>query len=310
MYLGVDIGGTKILAGLVSAQGQVVSTVKIKTDAQEPYERLVGQIKDSISVLLRKESVSIGDIKGIGIGVPGLVKPEDGMVVFAPNLGWRNVPLKAIFQDALQTTVVITNDVNAGIIGETWKGSGRGRKDVVGIFVGTGVGGAVIVDGRIWLGTHKLAGEVGHMILNPEGPKCSCGNNGCLEAYVGKVNITKNLIAAGIDVPGGSIVKSSYLASAIKDKNPIVKKELKRVSSYLAVGISNLTALLNPELVILGGGVVEACSEYILPKIKKKVKEISYNKAAIMTAKLGDHAGIIGAAKIALDVAANTGYSR
>lgn len=290
-YLALDIGGTKILGAIISDK-KIIAKEKIKTNASQNQEEVYERIKGVIQTLLKTSP----KIAGIGIGVPGRVD-SSGEITFSPNLPFVNFSLKAKLQEDFGIKkVVIDNDVNVGMLGEHWLGAGAGYKNALGIFVGTGIGGALILNNKLIRGIHNIAGEIGHMKLTFDGPKCSCGEQGCLEAYSSKLAMQKFMEEKGMKFD--SILKSSTLKSGLLEQNKIVKEAVKRSGYYLGEAIGSLINCLDPEVVVIGGGVVEAIGELLLKKIEPVANKRALVKPSIKLSKLGDDAGLFGAIKL------------
>lgn len=312
--IGVDMGGTKILSAVVDAEGQILATAKVPTQAKDDTSVVIDRIADSIRESFQKSEVPIDSIKAVGIGAPGPLDPETGVVIFAPNLGWKNVPLKAELETRIRIPTFVDNDVNVGTLGEHTYGAGRGVQNLVGIFVGTGIGGGIIMNGELFHGASKTAGEIGHIIVQAGGPKCGCGNRGCLEALASRTAMTKQLRNAIMKKGKKSVIKkltdgdleqirSGTLAKALRSQDKLTLKVFKQTSKYLGVGIGSIVNFLNPEMIVLGGGVVEALDEDFIKSIRKASKKYALpdtlNGVQIVRAELGDDAGVLGAAALA-----------
>ncbi|MDD5194648.1 MAG: ROK family protein [Candidatus Omnitrophica bacterium] len=309
LFLGIDVGGTKIAAGIVDANGKIIAREKCPTPSGHAKEVLSCLFK-LIKKILRENNKARG-ICGIGIGIPGIVDGQNGKILITPNIPLSGYSIAKILKSRFNLPVAAGNDVNLGVLGEKWMGSGKGAKNIVGIFPGTGVGGGIIINEKIY-DWQAGAAELGHMIIEIDGPKCSCGNKGCLEAIVGRWAIERDIRKAVkkgkktiIEKLAGkklSMIKSKLLKKALKKKDPLVTGIMKRVAKALGVACINLRHILNPDVIILGGGVMEACGFFLLPKIKKFVEaDKFFNKAKIRRlkiaeSKLGDDAIIIGAA--------------
>ena len=311
--IGIDLGGTKILAATVGPEGRITGRAKLPTGAKGPRDvmkRMVACAREA----LKKGGLGMGDIRGVGIGAPGPLDPDNGVVLFAPNLpGWKDVPVKAVIEKSLKKPVFLDNDVNVGTLGEHVLGVGRGVRDLVGIFVGTGIGGGVIMDGRLHRGLNKTAGEIGHMIVEIGGPRCGCGNRGCLEAIASRSAISRDIAAAiGKGKKSKQIkrrlsdpasIKSSDISRALKQGDRDVEKIVKRAAVALGIAAVNIIHILNPEMIVLGGGVVEAFGDHILPPVRKIVKKkalpFTGNRVQIVPAELGDDASVLGASVLA-----------
>lgn len=312
--VGVDMGGTKILSAVIDVDGNILGTAKVPTKADEGTSIVIDRIADAIQKAIGKSGVNHASIAAVGIGAPGPLDPETGVVIFAPNLGWRDVPLKAELEARVGIPTFVDNDVNVGTLGEHAFGAGKGVQNVVGIFVGTGIGGGIILQGELFHGASKTAGEIGHIIVKADGPKCGCGVRGCLEALASRTAMTKQLQKA-IEKKGKksviskltdgdlSAIRSGVLAKAIRSKDKLTLKVFKKATKYLGVGIGSIVNFLNPEMIILGGGVVEALDDTFLDNIRAAAEKYALpntlDGVQIVRAKLGDNSGILGAAALA-----------
>ena len=312
--IGVDMGGTKILSAVVNASGNILATAKIPTQAKDDTAIVIDRISDCIKEAFQKSDVDADTIRAIGIGAPGPLDPETGVVIFAPNLGWKDVPLKTELEERIGIPTFVDNDVNVGTLGEHTYGAGRGVQNLVGIFVGTGIGGGIILNGELFHGASKTAGEIGHIIVREGGPKCGCGNRGCLEALASRTAMTKQLRNAIMNkgkksvikkLTGGDLeqIRSGTLAKALRSKDKLTLKIFKETTKYLGVGIGSIVNFLNPEMIVLGGGVVEALDEDFIKSIRKASKKYALpdtlKGVQIVRAELGDDAGVLGAAALA-----------
>ncbi len=319
--IGVDMGGTKILSAVIDVEGNILGTAKVPTKADEGTSVVIDRIADSIQKAIGKSGVNESTIEAVGIGAPGPLDPETGIVIFAPNLGWRDVPLKAELEARVGIPTFVDNDVNVGTLGEHAFGAGKGVQNVVGIFVGTGIGGGIILQGELFHGASKTAGEIGHIIVKAGGPRCGCGTRGCLEALASRTAMTKQFQKA-IEKKGKksviskltdgdlSAIRSGVLAKAIRSNDKLTLKVFKKVTKYLGVGIGSIVNFLNPEMIILGGGVVEALDDTFLDNIRAAAEKYALpntlDGVQIVRAKLGDNSGILGAAALARQRAAAT----
>ncbi|MBU0630842.1 MAG: ROK family protein [Candidatus Margulisbacteria bacterium] len=290
MFIGVDLGGTKIAAALVSATGKIVTDVNIPTEASKGKTHVLGAINKAIRHLIQ---TSPEPVKAIGLGVPGPILYEKGIVIGPPNLpGWKQVNLKKILEKEFSRPVFIDNDANCAALAEARFGAGVGRRHFIYITVSTGIGGGIIINGQLYRGANGSAGEFGHMIIDSQGFTCGCGNVGCFEAMASGTAVRKR---AGMD--GASV----ELAARQGDKKALAV--INETAHYLAIGISNLVNIFNPELVILGGGVSKM-RELLLNPVRKEFKKYALYLPAksvkIVRAKLGTNAGILGAAALCL----------
>ncbi len=311
--VGVDMGGTNVVAAIVDSENQVLSRKKISTDAEDGAEVTISRIADAVREAIGKAAIQPEEVRAVGIGAPGPLDPETGVVIFAPNLKWNNVPLGGTLGQNLGIPVFVENDVNVGTLGEYELGAGRGARYVVGMFVGTGIGGGIILDGELYHGPSKVAGEVGHIIIKVGGARCGCGNRGCLEALASRTAIQRELekrlkrgektLLAELTNGGKKRIKSGMLAKAVATGDEVTLRVLKRATKYLGIGVASIINFMNPEVVILGGGVIEALEDYYMPRVQKVVEKYampqSMSGVRIVSAQLGDDAGILGAAVLA-----------
>ena len=312
--VGVDMGGTKILAAVIDAEGEIVQQAKRATKPKKGPDAVIKRITRCIQVAIDGAELNPSQIRAIGIGSPGPLDPETGIIIFAPNLGWSNVPLKAKLEANLSIPTFVDNDVNAGTLGEYAFGAGQGVKSLVGIFVGTGIGGGIILNGKLYHGVNKTAGEVGHMIVEAKGPRCGCGNFGCLEAVASRTAITRDLQKAILkkgkqskltELNGGNLdlIRSKAIARAVKHGDKPTIKVVQRAAKYLGISVASIVHFLNPEMVVLGGGVIEAMGDSLLDPIRHAAAEYALpttmDGVQIVAATLGDNAGVIGASVLA-----------
>ncbi|MFH0792521.1 MAG: ROK family protein [bacterium] len=314
-FVGVDVGGTKILAALVDETGKITLRNKKKTRADRGGEQVLGRIYAAIDELIAQSGCFPHDIKAIGLGVPGPLDPRTGVIAVAPNLGWRNMPLKSLLEEKYSRPTFVDNDVNVGTWAEYKLGSGVGAQYLIGMFIGTGIGGGLVFDGKMFYGKSHGAGELGHIVLREKGPKCACGNKGCFEALASRTAIARDiekelkkgkksvLVTKGVEAAVD--MKSRVLAEAYSSGDPLTRKIMDRAARYIGLSIAGLTNLLSPDVVVLGGGLVEAMQASYLDKIRAVVKKHafapSYKALKIRPAMLGDDAGVLGAALIALE---------
>jgi len=312
--VGIDMGGTKILASVIDNSGRILSREKTATIATQGTQAIIDRISDLVDSVIQTAEIEKQKISAIGIGAPGPIKSEEGVVVFAPNLGWHNVYLKQSLEHKTGLPTYLDNDVNVGTLGEYAFGAGRGKKNIVGIFVGTGIGGGIIIDGKLFYGSSSTAGEIGHTIIKVGGPKCGCGNRGCLEAIASRTAITKQLRRRILIQKEESIlpklngnqldtIKSGSIARAFRKGDKPTIKVIKKATKYIGISIASTVNFLNPETIILGGGLIEALGEEVIKRIHHFAKKYAIQHAMsgveITTAQLGDDAGIIGAAVLA-----------
>ena len=308
-FIGIDLGGTNIKAGVVTREGRILGEAQAKTDAYRPQDEVIADIAAAAKAALKESGLDIGEVKSIGVGSPGAIDDENGVVIFAGNLNWVNVPLKAKLEDALGIPAFVSNDANVAAYAEYLFGAGKGRKSIYLITLGTGVGGGYVLDGKIQSGFHGVGMEIGHMILFPEGRLCTCGNRGCLESYAsatGLINMGKEAMAAE---PGGAIAKmaegqtenitAKLIIDLAKGGDEMALKIFNDYARYLAYAVINIINFSDPEVIIFGGGVSKA-GDFLIDAIKNEVPPRVFCKQApfseILLSKMGNEAGIIGAA--------------
>ncbi len=312
-YIGLDIGGTKIAGALVSAAGQILTRTKTSTPKRVKSKDIYACVTDAIDELIQTGGIKPAYIKGIGVGVPGIVDTRNHHILAAPNIALTGFPLSASLKQKFHMRVMMTNDVNAGLLGEAWLGAAKGLAHVVGIFPGTGVGGAVIINGKLLLGAQGAATELGHVIVSLEGPLCHCGNRGCLESLTSRWAIERDIrlavkaghrsIIAQLNDGRLDMIKSRILKEALIKNDAVVKSVIAKAAVVLGKTAISLNHTFNPQAIIFGGGVIKACGDFILPIIVKEVKADpffkKFNTCRILPSKLGDDAVILGAARLA-----------
>src|SRR5262252_9471603 len=312
--IGVDLGGTKILAGLFDHSLENLSAAKVSTKSQRGVEAVIERIDRCVRDAVDEADLSLKQVAGVGIGAPGAVDFDSGTVIFAPNMeSWKDVTLKKDLEKQLGIPVFVENDANIAVLGVHVAELKAKPKSVVGIFVGTGIGGGLVVNGELYSGFNHTAGEIGHMVIDVNGPKCGCGNRGCFEALASRTAIFQR-IKAGIKdgektLPtemlgdGFEDLRSGDLRKAIRRGDKFVSKIVEQVAEYVGIGVSNLVNILGPEVVVLGGGVMEALADEMLSTVSKTAKDHAMpgtlKGVEIIASKLGDNAGITGAAVLA-----------
>ncbi len=314
IYLGMDLGGSNISAALMDASGKIIRYEKTLTLADEGKKKLIQRIVMMGRKIQHDAGISRKEIKGIGMGVPGVLDLAQGVVKYSPNLpGWRNVPLKKELEEALDLKVVLDNDANAAAFGEKWLGAGKDKQHVVVYTLGTGVGGGIIIGGQLVHGSCDGAGEMGHTTIVPDGPQCVCGNHGCLETLVSGTGIARRareLIKAGrksilLRMCDGNLsgltAKLVFLGARKGDK--LANEVVEQTGVYLGIAVANMINLLNPELIIIGGGVSVA-GDMLLRVIRQEAKKRAFKElyrcTKIVKATLSDRAGVFGAVGIAI----------
>lgn len=305
---GVDIGGTTVKMGLLETTGEILDKWEIITKTEDEGQAILPDIAASILAKTKERGIHKEDIVGIGVGVPAPVT-EDGIVNGSANLGWTYKEVKRELEELTGIPSVIGNDANVAALGEMWKGGGSGEKNMVMITLGTGVGGGVIVNGKVITGEHGAGGEVGHICVNYDEPDtCGCGNHGCLEQYASATGIVR-LAKKKLETESRetALYKESVSAKdvfdAVKAGDQVAIEIAEEFGTYLASGLVNLAVIADPAVFVIGGGVSKA-GEILLPFIQKPYIEkafFSNKKIRFTLATLGNDAGIYGAAKLVLD---------
>ncbi len=301
-YVGVDVGGTKISAALADHKGKILSRDKTATPRGAKPKQILKVITGVIKSVVAQRGLRLKDIRGVGLGAPGIIDPEGRRVVSAPNISLSGYPLAGKLEKLLGLKVRLGNDVNLGVLGEQWLGGAKGARNLVGIFPGTGVGGGVIVDGTLLLGAHGAAAELGHLIVDPAGPLCGCGNRGCLEAFSSRTAIEREIHRARGE-RDKSRIKSKVLAKGLKRKDRIITRALRRASEHLGSACVSLRHAFDPELFLFGGGLIEACGGFILPIVQRALDRDPFFKRVgrcrAVASQLGDDAVLLGAVALA-----------
>ncbi len=311
-YIGIDIGGTKIAGALMTPAGRIINRVKTATPRQVKAKDIYACIVDSIDELVHASGVLFKNIQGIGLGVPGIVDTRRHHILAAPNINLTGFPLGVRLKHKFRMPVAITNDVNAGLLGEVWLGAAKGLTHVAGVFPGTGVGGAVISDGKLFLGAQGAATEFGHMIIDVNGPLCHCGNHGCLEALSSRWAIERDiraLVKSGrksavsrLNKGKIAVIKSRILKEALQKKDPVVKRVLTRAAINLGKAAVSLNHIFNPQAIVFGGGLIKACGHFMLPIVEGAVHADpffkTFNSCRILKSALGDDAVPLGAVRL------------
>lgn len=312
MYIGVDLGGTNIKYGQVSAQGELRELRSKPTQSHEGPERVIQRIGDCIEELLG-ENDDPNQVRGIGIGTPGPLDFSSGIVYEAPNLnGWKNIPLRDHIQNRFQLPTIIENDANVAVFGEWMSGSGQGSRNMLGITLGTGVGGGIIIDGQLYRGTNGTAGEFGHMTLFPNGLLCGCGNHGCLEMYASGsalVRLAREAIETDSTtmltkmIEGDVTRLTAHLVHiAMQNGDALATHLIHTLAENLGIAIASLINVFNPEIISLSGGVANAGEDLFGPLrdvVKKRAFQRPVEHVRIVQAQLVGEAGVIGAAGLA-----------
>ena len=310
----LDVGGTKVLGAIFNEKREIVYRLKKKSkekgDSSQNVEKVIVSV---VEEMLKESGIDKKQVKAISSCAPGVIDQAKGIVLFTPNLPWRNYDIKKSMEDKFGIPFFIGNDVNLGVLGEWKYGVARGYKNVVGFFLGTGMGGGLILDGKLFTGHKFKAAEYGHMILDPEGPLCNCGQRGCLEAFSSKQGMSSYIrqqVSRGResmmadDVTDG-VFRSKSLKKALAANDPVAVEAVDRACHYLAVATGNMINTISPDIVVYGGGVFEAVGDLLLKKVLAEVDRYCMPSirptVEIKNASLGDDSVIYGALALVED---------
>ena len=311
-YAGIDLGGTYIKGGIVSSDGELIIKDKIPTGTHRPYVEIINDMAELVNSLAGRAGVTV---EAVGIGSPGTVDSKNGVIVYSNNFGWKNIPLGERIGDILKIPVFITNDANAAALGESYMGAGKDYNSIVLVTLGTGVGGGIVLDGKLYEGGRSAGAELGHTLIRLNGEKCTCGRRGCLEAYASATALINHTKAAMKKHPESDMWRiCGGVADNVDGKTPFdamhsgdktAKKVVKDYIRYLGEGITNFCNVFRPDAVLLGGGVC-AQGATLLKPLRKFVGSnifggVAYAPVKILTATLGNDAGVYGAVRLAMD---------
>lgn len=309
-YVGIDLGGTNIAVGVVNENGAIVGRAKTKTRPHEAAEVIAGDMADTAIEAVKNANLTMNDIEWVGIGTPGAVNPVTGVVEYAGNLNFKKTPLAKLVGDRLGKKTFLENDANAASYGEYIAGAAKGVSNAVAVTLGTGVGGGIIIDDKIYSGFNFVGGELGHMGIVYEGRQCTCGRRGCFEAYssaTGLINMTKEVMQENPDSLmwelAGSLenVSGRTAFDAMRKGDKAGKEVVDMYIEYLGYGLTSIVNIFQPEILCIGGGICNE-GETLLAPVRKYIEEHAFgfnllqNTTKLVTASLGNDAGIIGAA--------------
>jgi glucokinase len=315
-WIGFDLGGTKMMAAVMDKQFNIIATRRKKTKDGKSGGPSVSRVIETIEEALQAAHVKRNQLGAIGVGCPGVLDLDDGIVLQAPNIRWRNVPLRKHLEKAFGCPAIIANDVDAGTFGEYRFGAARGARCVLGVFPGTGIGGACIFEGKLIRGRINSCMEIGHIHMQPKGRLCGCGRRGCLETVASRLAISAEaaeaayrgqaphlMEAAGTDL--GSI-RSGALASAIELGDAAVEAIVRHAAKDLGIAVASVVNLLAPDMIVLGGGLMEAMPGLYLQEVRAAIKRQAMKPFTkwlkVLPAKLGDDAVVLGAAALAAEL--------
>lgn len=312
--VGVDLGGTNIVVGAMSADGLHHHAMRslptgAEFGAEGVADRIVGMIEEVILDTTEKTKANRGDFIGIGVGAPGPLDREKGLVVVAPNLGWRNFPLRDRIGERLHLPVTIDNDANCATVGEWWQGAARGGNTVIGMTIGTGIGGGLIIDGKLFHGASDVAGEIGHTTIDLNGRHCKCGNYGCLEAYASgpaiatrarEVLVREETASLLPSLVGGKLesITAETVYKAAQQGDAVASEIVRDTARYLGVGIANLLNIINADVVVVAGGVTQAGDALFVPlraEVRRRAFRPAVDATRIVPGELPGTAGVVGA---------------
>ena len=309
----IDLGGTKIFGAVFAPDGRIVGRSTVLIGRDHTPTSVVDKMVDAVDAAARAAGVARRDLRAVASGAPSPVELGSGIVVHAPNLGWHRFPLRDELGRRLGVPVAVENDVRAAVLGENAAGAGRGVRNWVGVWPGTGIGGGVVLDGQLWRGSSNSAGEFGHMTIKAGGPRCGCGGRGHLEALASRTGIVNAIVRAVTrgqrtiltDWLGHDLAATSGadLGRAWTAGDAVVSRVVDEAAGYLALGIASIANCVNPELVVFGGGVVEGLGDRFLELIARKLRGQEMVTATdplrLVRCQLGDDAGLCGAALVA-----------
>jgi glucokinase len=315
--VGVDLGGTNIVAGALAEDGSDVVAMRsepTKSDqgADAVIDRIVRMIDTVIGETVAQTGASRDDFAGIGVGAPGPLDRKRGIVITTPNLGWTDFPLRDVISAATRLPVRIDNDANCATLGEWWLGAAAGANNVIGMTIGTGIGGGIILDGRLYHGASDVAGEIGHTTIDVTGRRCKCGNYGCLEAYASGPSIADRAREAVASDDGGLLVRlvggdlaritAATVDEAARAGDPLARRLVEETGRYLGAGLVSLVHAFNPRRLVLGGGVIEGMPDVAAAaadELRRRAMPVFLEELEIVGAGLGAEAGVVGAGLLA-----------
>ena len=303
----LDVGGTKVLGAIFNEKDEIIYRLKKRSksggESSADVEKVIITV---VEEMIKESGIDRSKLNAIASCAPGVIDQNAGVVLFTPNLPWRNYNIRATMEKRFGVPFFVGNDVNLGVLGEYHFGTGRGYKNIVGFFVGTGMGGGLVLNGELYTGHQFKAAEYGHMILDPEGPLCNCGQRGCLEAFASKQGMSAYIrqqagrgreTMMAEDVQGG-VFRSKKLKKALEEKDAVAVEAVNRACHWLAVATGNMINTFSPDLVLYGGGVIEAVGDVFLKKILAEVDRYCLpsirNTVEIKIAGLGDDSILYG----------------
>jgi glucokinase len=306
----VDLGGTKIALGIISDEYRVLAKEHHLTLAEEGVDSVIKRIISAIKQVINSRDMALSQLGGVSLAAAGAIDSQRGIITLSPNLpGWHDVPLGDIISERLGVRTWLINDANAAALGEHQFGAGSGVDNLIYLTIGTGIGGAIIIDGKLYTGACGSAGEIGHMTIVIDGPRCECGNIGCLETLASGKAVAREAIerissgerSSLTEITGGKIesVTAKDVAMAAQRGDPLAEDTINNAAVYLGVGMANLVNIFNPEMIVVGGGMANIGDRLLNPArqvVRERAFPVSAEAVRIVAAELGDNAGLLGAA--------------
>ena len=311
-YVGIDLGGTNIAAGLVDDQGNIIHKDSVPTLSDREYPEIIYDMAMLTLKVIKDSGISIDDVKAIGVGSPGAPNCDEGILIYASNLKFRNVPIRAGIQKYVDLPVYLDNDANAAALGENMAGACKGAKHSVTVTLGTGIGGGIIINGKAYSGFNNAAAEIGHMVIVVDGEQCKCGRKGCWESYASATALIRQTKDAAVANPDSLInklvnndlsqINAKTAFDAAKQGDRTGQELVAKYIKYVAEGLANIINIFQPEIVAVGGGISRE-GEYLLKPLRELVRQRVYPlegvpQTRITVAQLGNDAGIVGAAML------------
>jgi glucokinase len=307
--VGIDLGGTNVQIGVVGTERKVIGSAKRKTKPDEGRDAVISRIVDGIEEACTQAKLRVSDLSGVGIGAPGAIDPDSGVVLEAVNLRWNEVPLAKLLSDKVKAPVFVDNDVNAAVYGENKLGAGENARDLLGVWLGTGIGGGLILNGSLYYGTFMTAGEIGHTILFPGIPLGSrslehnCSRTAVVDRIIRLIKSNRKSVIPSLVDGDLDEVKSKTVAKAYQMGDELTIQVVDHAADLIGIGIANMVTMLSLGRVVLGGGLTEALGEPLVDRVKKSVRANVFpekcKQVKVVGTKLLDDAGVLGAALIA-----------
>ena len=315
VIVGIDLGGTSARALVVNPSNEILAVEKETTKVGKKPATIISDLASLVEDVMEAGGVQRSRLQAVSIGAPGAVDPVRGIVYNAPNLRWDEVALGPKLSKLLDVPVLVENDVSVGVVGEHALGAGKSARELVGIFVGTGIGGGIISGGELYRGSRGAAGEIGHMVLMVDGPRCGCGNRGCVEALASRTAMErevraalrrgqKSLVPKIMNERGKDRMTSSVIQRALKKNDALVRNVMKKSQYYLGILVATVVNMLDPECVVIGGGIAERLGDDFVAPIRKTaytyfLRRHDADRVKIVPGTLGDNAGPLGAVVLA-----------